>query len=82
MATLGKTKNIFQDRLSLNAGQKYCRMLQVQGQNSFTRLAGSSLTRYIVMCPCVNFFILCIVLVSSLEASSDMTEKVLTDVKH
>ena len=23
-----KTKNVFQDRLSLNAGQKYCRMLQ------------------------------------------------------
>ena len=23
-----KTKNGFQDRLSLNAGQKYCRMLQ------------------------------------------------------
>ena len=28
MATLKKTKNGFQDRLSLNAGQKYCRMLQ------------------------------------------------------
>ena len=26
--TLKKTKNGFQDRLSLNAGQKYCRMLQ------------------------------------------------------
>ena len=28
MATLKKTKNGFQDRLSLNAGQKYCKMLQ------------------------------------------------------
>ena len=28
MATLKKTKNDFQDRLLLNAGQKYCRMLQ------------------------------------------------------
>ena len=28
MATLKKAKNGFQDRLSLNAGQKYCRMLQ------------------------------------------------------
>ena len=28
MATLKKTKNGFKDRLSLNAGQKYCRMLQ------------------------------------------------------
>ena len=28
MATLKKTKNGFQDGLSLNAGQKYCRMLQ------------------------------------------------------
>ena len=27
-ATLIKTKNAFQDQLSLNAGQKYCRMLQ------------------------------------------------------
>ena len=27
-ATLKKTKNGFQDYLSLNAGQKYCRMLQ------------------------------------------------------
>ena len=27
MATLKKTKNGFQDQLSLNAGQKYCRML-------------------------------------------------------
>ena len=27
MATLKKTENWFQDRLSLNAGQKYCRML-------------------------------------------------------
>ena len=27
-ATLKKTKNGFQDRLLLNAGQKYCRMLQ------------------------------------------------------
>ena len=27
MATLKKTKNGFQHRLSLNAGQKYCRML-------------------------------------------------------
>ena len=27
-ATLKKTKNVFQDRLSFNAGQKYCRMLQ------------------------------------------------------
>ena len=27
-ATLLKTKNAFQDQLSLNAGQKYCRMLQ------------------------------------------------------
>ena len=26
-ATLKKTRNGFQDRLSLNAGQKYCRML-------------------------------------------------------
>ena len=30
MATLKKTKNWFQDHLSLNAGQKYCRMLQVE----------------------------------------------------
>ena len=28
MATLKKTKNWFQDQLSLNAGQKYCRVLQ------------------------------------------------------
>ena len=28
MATLKKTKIVFQDQLSLNAGQKYCRMLQ------------------------------------------------------
>ena len=28
MATLKKTKNGFKDQLSLNAGQKYCRMLQ------------------------------------------------------
>ena len=28
MATLTETKNGFQDRLSLNAGQKYCRMFQ------------------------------------------------------
>ena len=28
MTTLKKTKNGFQDQLSLNAGQKYCRMLQ------------------------------------------------------
>ena len=28
MATLKKTKNGFQDRLSLNVGQKYCRMLK------------------------------------------------------
>ena len=28
MATLKKTKIGFQDQLSLNAGQKYCRMLQ------------------------------------------------------
>ena len=28
MATLKKTEIGFQDRLSLNAGQKYCRMLQ------------------------------------------------------
>ena len=28
MATLKKTKTVFQDRFSLNAGQKYCRMLQ------------------------------------------------------
>ena len=28
MATFKKTKNDFQDRVSLNAGQKYCRMLQ------------------------------------------------------
>ena len=28
MATQKKTKIDFQDRLSLNAGQKYCRMLQ------------------------------------------------------
>ena len=28
MATLKKTKNVSQDRLSLNACQKYCRMLQ------------------------------------------------------
>ena len=27
-ATLKKTENWFQDQLSLNAGQKYCRMLQ------------------------------------------------------
>ena len=27
-ATLKKTKNSFQDQLSLNAGQKYCRMLK------------------------------------------------------
>ena len=27
-AALKKTKNGFQDRVSLNAGQKYCRMLQ------------------------------------------------------
>ena len=30
MAKLQKTKNGFQDQLSLNAGQKYCRMLQVE----------------------------------------------------
>ena len=29
MATLKRQKNSFQDRLSLNAGQKYCRMLQI-----------------------------------------------------
>ena len=28
MAALKKTENGFQDQLSLNAGQKYCRMLQ------------------------------------------------------
>ena len=28
MATLKKTKIVFQDQLSLNAGQKYCRMLK------------------------------------------------------
>ena len=28
MATLKETKNYFQDQLSLNAGQKYCWMLQ------------------------------------------------------
>ena len=28
MATLKKTKRNFQDQLSLNAGQKYCRMLE------------------------------------------------------
>ena len=28
MATLKMTKNGFQDQLSLNAGHKYCRMLQ------------------------------------------------------
>ena len=28
MTNLKKTKNGFQDKLSLNAGQKYCRMLQ------------------------------------------------------
>ena len=28
MTTLKKTENGFQDQLSLNAGQKYCRMLQ------------------------------------------------------
>ena len=28
MATLEKPKNCFQAQLSLNAGQKYCRMLQ------------------------------------------------------
>ena len=28
MTTLKKTKNCFRDKLSLNAGQKYCRMLQ------------------------------------------------------
>ena len=27
---LKKTKNGFQDRLSLNAGQRYCRMLQIE----------------------------------------------------
>ena len=27
-APLKKTKNVFQNQLSLNAGQKYCRMLQ------------------------------------------------------
>ena len=27
-ATLKKTKQVFQDQLLLNAGQKYCRMLQ------------------------------------------------------
>ena len=29
MATLKKTKKVFQDQLSLNAGQKYCRMLEI-----------------------------------------------------
>ena len=28
MATIKKTKNLFQDQLSLNADQKYCRMFQ------------------------------------------------------
>ena len=28
MTTLKKNKNVFQDQLSLNAGQKNCRMLQ------------------------------------------------------
>ena len=30
MATLKKTKNWFSDQLSLNAGQKYCKKLQVE----------------------------------------------------
>ena len=30
MATLKKTEIGFQDKLSLNAGQKYCRILQVE----------------------------------------------------
>ena len=30
MTTLKKTKNSFQDQLSLNAGQKYCRMLPLE----------------------------------------------------
>ena len=28
MATIKKTKNLFQDQLSLNADQKYCRIFQ------------------------------------------------------
>ena len=32
MATLKKTKNVFQDRLSLNVGQKYGRMLPLDGR--------------------------------------------------
>ena len=38
MATLKKTKNGFQDRLSLNAGQKYCRMQHSAIISTFIKL--------------------------------------------
>ena len=43
MATLKKTEIGFQDRLSFNAGQKYCRMLQEK------KIQLSSLYKFVVL---------------------------------
>ena len=51
MATLKKTKNGFQDQLLLNAGQKYCRMLQGEHSAIISTFTSYQLSLKPLFCP-------------------------------